>query len=112
MLSFPPSVRLFVAARPIDGRKAPASVMALVRDVLDGGGTADARGVFSFYGLSDCARSRRNLVEPGRRPTLGVKAFMAVLEGLAPDRGFPGRVYKRNAQEEHVVALIFLPQGP
>src|ERR1019366_318136 len=34
VLSLPPSVRLFVATRPVDGRKGPDSVMALVRDVL------------------------------------------------------------------------------
>ena len=34
MLSLPPSVRLFVAPQPIDGRKGPDSLMALVRDVL------------------------------------------------------------------------------
>ena len=34
MLSLPPSVRLFVATQPIDGRKGPDSLMALVRDVL------------------------------------------------------------------------------
>ena len=34
MLSLPPSVRLFVATQPIDGRKGPDSLMVLVRDVL------------------------------------------------------------------------------
>lgn len=34
MLSLPPSVRLFLATQPIDGRKGPDSLMALVRDVL------------------------------------------------------------------------------
>src|SRR5437899_4417073 len=34
VLSLPPSVRLFVATQPIDGRKGPDSLMALVRDVL------------------------------------------------------------------------------
>ena len=34
MLSLPPSVRLFVATRPVDGRKGPDSLMALVRDEL------------------------------------------------------------------------------
>ena len=32
MLNLPPSVRLFVAAQPVDGRKGPDSLMALVRD--------------------------------------------------------------------------------
>lgn len=32
MLNLPPSVRLFVATQPIDGRKGPDSLMALVRD--------------------------------------------------------------------------------
>ena len=34
MLSLPPSVRLFVATQPVDGRKGPDSLMVLVRDVL------------------------------------------------------------------------------
>ena len=34
MLSLPPSVRLYVATQPIDGRKGPDSLMALVRDVF------------------------------------------------------------------------------
>lgn len=34
MLSLPPSVRLFVATQPIDGRKGADSLMVLVRDVL------------------------------------------------------------------------------
>lgn len=34
MLSLPPSVRLYVATQPVDGRKGPDSLMALVRDVL------------------------------------------------------------------------------
>lgn len=34
MLSLPPSVRLFVATRPVDGRKGADSLMALVRDVF------------------------------------------------------------------------------
>jgi transposase len=34
MLSLPPSVRLFVATQPVDGRKGPDSLAALVREVL------------------------------------------------------------------------------
>ena len=34
MLSLPPSVRLFVATQPIDGRKGVDSLMVLVRDVF------------------------------------------------------------------------------
>src|SRR5690606_40050247 len=34
MLCLPPSVRLFVATRVVDGRKGPDSLMTLVRDVL------------------------------------------------------------------------------
>lgn len=34
MLSLPPSVKLFLATRVVDGRKGPDSLMALVRDVL------------------------------------------------------------------------------
>ena len=32
MLSLPPSVRLFVATRPVDGRKGADSLMVMVRD--------------------------------------------------------------------------------
>lgn len=34
MLSLPPSVRVFVASDPVDGRKGPDSLMAIVRDVF------------------------------------------------------------------------------
>ena len=34
MLSLPPSVRLFVATQPVDGRKGADSLMVLVRDVI------------------------------------------------------------------------------
>jgi len=34
LLSLPPSVRLFVASQPVDGRKGADSLMVLVRDVL------------------------------------------------------------------------------
>ncbi|MCA9600364.1 MAG: IS66 family insertion sequence element accessory protein TnpB [Myxococcales bacterium] len=34
MLSLPPSVRLFMATQPVDGRKGPDSLLALIRDVL------------------------------------------------------------------------------
>lgn len=34
MLSLPPSVRIFVATQPVDGRKGPDSLMAMARDVL------------------------------------------------------------------------------
>jgi transposase len=34
VLSLPPSVRLYVATQPVDGRKGPDSLMALVRDEL------------------------------------------------------------------------------
>lgn len=34
MLSLPPSVRLFVATQPVDGRKGTDSLMVLVRDVF------------------------------------------------------------------------------
>ena len=34
MLSLPPSVRLFMATQPVDGRKGADSLMALARDVL------------------------------------------------------------------------------
>ena len=34
MLSLPPSVRVFVAAQPVDGRKGADSLMVIVRDVF------------------------------------------------------------------------------
>jgi transposase len=34
MLSLPPSVRVFVATQPVDGRKGADSLMAVVRDQL------------------------------------------------------------------------------
>jgi transposase len=34
MLSLPPSVRLFVATQPVDGRKGADSLMTIVRDVF------------------------------------------------------------------------------
>jgi transposase len=34
MLSLPPSVRLFVATQPVDGRKGPDSLMVLVREAF------------------------------------------------------------------------------
>jgi transposase len=34
MLSLPPSVRVFVATQPVDGRKGADSLMTVVRDVL------------------------------------------------------------------------------
>jgi len=34
MLSLPPSVRLFVASQPVDGRKGADSLMVIVRDVF------------------------------------------------------------------------------
>jgi transposase len=34
MLSLPPSVRLFVATQPVDGRKGADSLMVIVRDVF------------------------------------------------------------------------------
>ena len=34
MLSLPPSVRVFVASQPVDGRKGADSLMSIVRDVF------------------------------------------------------------------------------
>jgi hypothetical protein len=34
VLSLPPSVRLFVATQPVDGRKGADSLMVIVRDVF------------------------------------------------------------------------------
>lgn len=35
MLSLPPSVRLFMATQPVDGRKGPDSLMSMVREVFE-----------------------------------------------------------------------------
>jgi transposase len=35
MLSLPPSVRVFVATQPVDGRKGADSLMVIVRDILE-----------------------------------------------------------------------------
>jgi transposase len=35
MLSLPPSVRVFVATQPVDGRKGADSLMVIVRDLLE-----------------------------------------------------------------------------
>jgi hypothetical protein len=63
--------------------------------------------------MPDNTRPPRSLVDADRRPTLGVKATMAAVQALAVARGIVGyRVeYKRNAKEEHVVALIFPSQS-
>ena len=47
------------------------------------------------------------------RPPLGVKALMEVVEALVKSRGMTkARVaYKTNANGEHVVAIIWPPQG-
>ena len=34
MLNLPPSVRVFVATEPVDGRKGPDSLMVMVRDIF------------------------------------------------------------------------------
>jgi transposase len=34
VLSLPPSVRLFMATQPVDGRKGPDSLMSMVREVF------------------------------------------------------------------------------
>jgi transposase len=34
VLSLPPSVRVFVATEPVDGRKGPDSLMVMVRDIF------------------------------------------------------------------------------
>jgi len=34
MLSLPPSVRVFLATQPVDGRKGPDSLMTIVRDIF------------------------------------------------------------------------------
>jgi hypothetical protein len=71
--------------------------------------------VFSVkMGMPDNTRPPRHLVDPDPRPTLGVRAVMAAVEEVARAKKLVAfRVaYKRNAQGEHVVALIFPPQPP
>lgn len=49
MLSLPPSVRLFVATQPVDGRKRADSLMVIVRDVF---GHAPLSGhLFVFFSI-------------------------------------------------------------
>ncbi len=62
--------------------------------------------------MPDNTRPPRNLVDPDHRPSLGVKTTMQAIEDLARARGIVGfRVlYKRNANDEHVVALIYPSQ--
>jgi hypothetical protein len=47
------------------------------------------------------------------RPPLGVKPFMEVVEALAKSRGMTSArvAYKTNSKGEHVVAIIWPPQG-
>ena len=47
MLSLPPSVRLFVATQPVDGRKGADSLMVIVRDVFRH--DVFARHLFVFF---------------------------------------------------------------
>jgi hypothetical protein len=64
--------------------------------------------------VPDNTRPPRNLVDPDPRPTLGERAVMNEVEELARARGLERfRVaYKRNARDEHVIALIFPSQPP
>jgi len=55
MLSLPPSVRVFVATQPVDGRKGADSLMVIVRDVLGQDPLAGHLYVF-FSRRCDCVR--------------------------------------------------------
>lgn len=63
-------------------------------------------------GVPDNTRPPRHLVDPDSRPPLGVRALMSAVEDLARGRNVVGAriAYKRNAQGEHVVAIIFPAQ--
>jgi hypothetical protein len=57
LLSLPPSVRLFMATQPVDGRKGADSLMVLVRDVLRHDPLSGHLFIFSPSGASACASS-------------------------------------------------------
>lgn len=115
MLSLPPSVRLFVATQPVDGRKGPDSLMALVRDVFR---HDPLSGHLFIFFSKRCDRVRvvywdRNgyamwtkRLEKGRfRPSFSVESSSTtsierlpvprsarqLRAGLARKRAFPGR---------------------
>jgi hypothetical protein len=77
-------------------------------------GVIDCKRVQSeMEGVPDNTRPPRRLQDPDPRPTLIVRAIMTGVEELAHARGLKSArvAYKRNAQGEHVVALIF-PELP
>jgi transposase len=87
MLSLPPSVRVFVATQPIDGRKGADSLIAIVRDLL---GHDPLSGHLYVFFSRRCDRVRivywdRNGIamwskrlERGRfRPTFGADAALS-----------------------------------
>jgi transposase len=55
MLSWPPSVRVFVATQPVDGRKGADSLMTIVRDVMGHNPLSGHLFVF-FSKRCDCVR--------------------------------------------------------
>ena len=55
MLSLPPSVRLFVATQPVDGRKGADSLMVIVRDVF---GHDPLSGHLFIFFSKRCDRTR------------------------------------------------------
>ena len=55
MLSLPPSVRLFIATQPVDGRKGADSLMAIVREVFRHDPLSDH--LFIFFSMR-CNRVR------------------------------------------------------
>jgi hypothetical protein len=65
-------------------------------------------------GVPDNTRPPRHLVDPDPRPTLGVRALMSAIEDVVRARNVASAriAYKRNAQGEHVVAIIFPAQPP
>ena len=59
--------------------------------------------------MPDNTRPPRNVIVPDPRPTLGVRAVMIAVEEVARAKALRGArvAYKRNAHNEHVIALIF-----
>jgi hypothetical protein len=81
MFNLPPSVRLFIAAQLVDGRKGPDSLITLVRDVLgqdifDGHLSARSCGLPAARLFA--IRSSREMTGMARSPMLTVIARPSV----------------------------------
>jgi transposase len=103
MLSLPPSVRLYVATQPVDGRKGADSLMVIVRDLF--GHNPLSGHLFVFFSKSrervrivywdrngfamwtkrlERGRFRPNLSEDGKLSTSAIEAaeLALILEGI------------------------------